>query len=465
MTRLTARQQWRRVAAVPVASTLVASIALLLASSNATATAHTGLKRSDPAKGSRLSAAPARIALWFTARPQLPFARIRLAGPSGDVALDRIVADTGNGFYANVTGAVAPGDYTVHWQTASADGHPIRGELSFTVLGTGPTVATSVVPAQGTTQTTQAKPLVVHSEYRTARWIEFVALLTVLGALGFRHGVLPPLAARGVPTADAADRARRLGQSVLIVYAVAAVVRLYTESVAMAGEGAPLESDTILALITGTTWGIGWLAGILGALLVLVGWTISKKTVTVGTPLALTGAFAMVLSPAMSGHASASRHFILSMTLDMLHVAAAGAWLGGLLLVMIAGIPAMRRLTDGNTDAAISALVSSFHPIALFCAPLVVIAGLGTSWIRLGSLSNLVATDYGRNLLFKVGVVVLVAGMGAYNALRARRRLGAAEGTRHFKRTATLELVFAAVVLAITTALVATPVPSDLPTP
>ena len=427
---------------------------------------HTALKRAEPAPDSRLALAPTRIALWFTAKPQLAFSRVRLVTGGGDIPLDSIVADTGNALRVGIPRALAPGSYRVIWQTASADGHAIRGEYAFTVLS-APGVAAADTPRA---------PAVIpptlpvgaqsgessRSEYRTARWMEFVALLTILGALGFRHGVLPPLAARGVPTADAADRARRLGQSVLFLYAIATLVRLYTESAALNTPEDALTPGVLLPMVTSTTWGIGWLLGAVGALFLLAGWAISKRSVGIGTPLALTGALGMVLSPALAGHAAASDNFIISVTLDMLHVAAAGVWLGGLLMVVLAGIPAMRRLTDGNPDAAVSALVNSFHPIALFCAPIVVIAGLGTSWIRLGSPRALTTTAYGRTLLWKLGLFCIIAGIALYNSLRARRKLGTPAGTTHLRRAGAIELVFAALLLAVTTALVTAPVPTDM---
>lgn len=331
--------------------------------------------------------------------------------------------------------------------------------------GTFAVLAASDTTVVATTTVASSEPTAQYTENHAARWIEFVTLLTVLGALAFRHGVLPPLASRGVPTADASDRARRLGRSALALYAIAAIVRLYGESVAVHGAASALDPAQLMTMVSRTTWGIGWTIGAVGAVLLLLGWTISKRSVTIGTPLALTGALGMVLSPALSGHAAASRHFVLSVTLDVLHVAAAGAWLGGLLMVMVTGVPAMRRLPDGNKDAAVGALVSSFHPVALFCAPIVVLAGLGTSWIRLGGPSALWPTQYGRTLLLKLALFALVAGMGTYNALRARRRLGAPEGTKHFRRTGSIELFFATLVLVVTTYLVVTPVPSEIPPP
>ena len=93
---------------------------------------HTGLKRSDPSKGSTLATPPRRISLWFTAKPQLAFTRISLNGPTGAVTLDTIVADKDNSLHAHVPVTLRPGVYRVHWQTASADGHAIRGDFAFT---------------------------------------------------------------------------------------------------------------------------------------------------------------------------------------------------------------------------------------------------------------------------------------------------------------------------------------------
>lgn len=427
---------------------------------------HTGLKRSEPAKNSQLATSPKRISLWFTAKPQLAFTKVSLDGPAGHVTLDTIVADTGNALHAQVPVVLRAGTYTVHWQTASADGHAIRGDFSFSISGSSaadtavrPPPAPVTVPDehQHAEPATEPAPQMA-SEYRSVRWFEFAAMLTILGALGFRHAVLPPLAVRGVLTSDAADRARRLGRIAIAIYLVAALVRVVAETIAMHGGGF---FSNVVPMLAHTTWGIGWILGASGALLLLIGWTIPRRVANViGTPLALTGALGIVLAPALSGHAAASQWFIPSVTLDALHVAAAGLWIGGLLIVVTIGIPAMRRL-EGNPDGAVRALFSSFHPLALFCAPLVVVAGLATSWMRLGGMAGL-RTLYGGALLVKLGLFVAVAGLGAYNAFRARRRLGSAEGTRHLRMTGSVELVLAALVLVATTFLVVSPVPMEM---
>jgi copper transport protein len=447
------------------------SVALLaLAAMPSLARAHTTLKRSEPSKASRLTVPPVRIALWFTAKPQLAFTKIRLEGPAGDVPLGPVAADTGNALVAPISQPLPAGTYTIRWQTASADGHPIRGEFTFSVIGSVANPAMPAIPGGGAApdvdsahlaHTPQPETHLEHAEYRSVRWMEFVALMALLGVLGFRHAVLPPLAVRGVPTADAADRARRLGLAALVVYGIAALVRLYTESVAVHGNAEALAMAQLLPMLR-TSWGIGWTLGIAGALLLFVGWVLSKRSVTLGTPLALAGALGIVLSPALSGHAISGSPRAVSIGLDVLHVTAAGLWLGGLLMVLIAGIPAMKRLPEPDRDAAVASLVNSFHPLALFCAPIVVFTGLAASWMRLGAIPPLWGTDYGRTLFFKVGLFAVVASIGAHNWLRAKRRLGVAEGTRRFRVSGALELLFAALVLAATTILIVTPIPAEL---
>lgn len=461
----------------PVPSRRLLSVVLLLvapvlsAARGTAAFPHLAFKRSEPADASRLSVPPQQILLWFTAEPQLAFSRIALTGPSGGVPLDAIVADTGNMLRATIPRTLTAGRYTVAWQTASADGHPIRGQFRFRVATSATVDAAPSQPPADSVHAHSGDSVAAgagsrrHTDFRPARWLEFVALITILGALSFRHAVLPPLASRGVSTADAADRARRLGQGALLLYALAALVRLYVESVALYGRQQALAPDALLPVLTQTSWGMGWSTGVVGALLLFLGWSISRKSVSIGTPLALTGALGIVAAPALTGHAASSSSFVIAVTLDMLHVLAAGAWIGGLLMVLLAGIPAMRRLTDGNPDAAVAALVSSFHPLALFCAPIVVVAGLGTSYLRLGGIAPLTTTGYGATLLLKLGLFMLVAGAALYNSLRARRKLGTPDGTSHLRRSAALELFLAALVLAATAVLVTTPAPSLMAAP
>jgi len=432
------------------------------------ASAHTALKRSAPAKDSRLDTAPVRITLWFTARPHLAFSSITLVGPGGEVPLGPLAADTADAITADIARPLAAGSYSVRWQTAGADGHPIRGEFAFTVLASDPRLR-AMPPGQQDSAAARAARVeqdgemhTTRPELRSIRWMEFIALLTILGALGFRGIVLPALASRGVSVADASDRARRLGQSAVGLYAIAAVIRLYVQSEALAGQGNALATGSLRTLVLGTTWGTGWAAGAIGALLVFAGWKLSKRY-GFGLVLVIAGSLGLVVAPGMTGHAAAAVPAAPAIALDAGHVAAAGLWVGGLLVVVFVGIPAMLRIPADSRDSAISALINSFHPLALLCAPLVLLTGVGSAWIRFdGQWSALLTSEYGRMLLWKLAFVAVVLMLGTYNSARVRRRLGTQESTRHVRLTTAIELLFAVIVVAVTTALLVTPLPTDL---
>lgn len=442
-----------RVASIVIGALMVPSVA----------SAHLGLRRSAPDSNARLDRAPAAITLWFTQRPQLGFSRITLTGPSGPVALAPLVADSGNVVRAALP-SLGPGTYTVRWQTASADGHPIRGEFRFSVVGSDTASASAPPPAVAPpahVHEPSNETHATHEGYRPVRWIEFAALIAILGVIGFHHLVLPALAPRGVSTTEAFDRARRVGQMALGPYLLAVIVRLYAEWDAMrdmSGAGDPAQ---VRYIVFDTVWGAGWLSGVVGALLVLAGWRLARSKRIGSTTLAALGGLAMAVSPALSGHAAAASPMLLNVTLDASHVLTAGFWVGGLFILVVAGLPAMLKGTNGRGDAGVAALVNSFHPVALVCAPFVLLSGAGSAWLRLGDPANILGSRYGQVLLIKVLMVLCVAALGFHNSARARRRLGTADTTRVFRVTGWAEIAVAALVLAVTTVLIVTPLPAQ----
>jgi putative copper export protein len=145
-------------------------------------------------------------------------------------------------------------------------------------------------------------------------------------------------------------------------------------------------------------------------------------------------------------------------TVDTLHVLAVSAWLGTLLLVMAAGLPAIvREGVEADRSASVARMVSTFSPRALVAAGLVVLTGAGSALIQLGGIGPLFTTTYGRTLLVKVGIVTVVVAAGLNNWKRTKPGLerGADAGT--LRAPATIELLGAALVLLVTAILVALP--------
>ncbi|MFC8847152.1 MULTISPECIES: copper resistance protein CopC [unclassified Micromonospora] len=96
------------------------------------AAAHNSLSGSNPANGARIATAPERIELRFLAKPNPGTTKITVTGPDNVAALGGEPTFSGS----RVRIPFAPGAaglYIVGYQLASADGHPIKGEVRFTL--------------------------------------------------------------------------------------------------------------------------------------------------------------------------------------------------------------------------------------------------------------------------------------------------------------------------------------------
>ncbi|SCL17441.1 hypothetical protein GA0074692_0168 [Micromonospora pallida] len=161
--------------------------------SAAPAAAHNSLTGSVPADGARLAEAPTRIELRFLARLDPNTTKITVTGP------DNVPASRGtptiNG--SRVSVPFVPGGaglYIVEYEVASADGHPIDGEVRFTMttgtpadpspspVAASPTPAPADPTAAGSSAPPAAQPA-ADTDNGTSAWFWGVGALTVLAAL------------------------------------------------------------------------------------------------------------------------------------------------------------------------------------------------------------------------------------------------------------------------------------------
>lgn len=433
--------------------------------------AHAHLSRSEPSARERLTSPPKAIRLWFSERPELGFTRVRLrAADSSEVALGNgtRIADDPMGVSFAISQPLPAGRYTVLWRTAAADGHPSSGSFGFDVVSAAAAARpdTAAPPANGhalvhVDSTSESLPSLNVSA--ATRWLEFIAMLAVVGGVVFQLLVLPradrAMAGALAPEArlEIADTARRFVQSALVLLVVASASRLYDATRAVLGPDHPVDRAT-LAMMLGTSWGTGWLVGLIGVVVTAIGVTLVRRVrPEVGWFVAALGAAAIGMSPALTGHAAATPPVPIAVASDVLHVLMASAWIGTLLAVLFVSLPFVRgrhsieRLGSGPL---IASLVRAFHPVALTCAGLVIVSGVVSSWLRLPTLASLWTSTYGRVLLLKLAFVAAVIVLGAVNWRRMLPALGDERAARRITRTASAELTIAALVLAVTAVLV-----------
>ncbi len=473
---------------------MVVVVAALTVAAPRTAWAHAHLVRSAPAAGAHLGVSPTVIELWYSEAAAATMTTISITGPGGSRAsLGRVKVDPSNPLrlLATVDAPLQPGKYTLAWRTvAKDDGHPSSGSFTFVIDSAAPgTAAASMngvaTASSGATQSDSARtpgttaPVPVQGmdveapAYVVARWLNFIALITVVGAAAFVLLVLPRVGSQDdADTVSAFDdaatrRAARLGLAAGIVFLISAVCRLYAEHAVVGG-------DVAMGTILGSFWGRIWVTQFVIAVIVCIAFASARGSRRGGIAWLAVAivSVALAATPAFSGHAiAAPGNRGLSIALDVIHVVAAGAWLGGLLTLTVVGVPvalSIGKSTDTDARAPrglplVARLVNAFSPLALVFAGFVVASGVIAAWMRIGSFTALFHSTYGTVLLVKLGLVILVLAGGAYNWLRMRGALAhretGASAVGSFRRSAWIELTAGVLVIAATAVLVATQPP------
>jgi copper transport protein len=138
------------------------------------------------------------------------------------------------------------------------------------------------------------------------------------------------------------------------------------------------------------------------------------------------------------------------------------AWLGGLVAFVLLVPRATRALAPPDRARLLSALLRRFSPIALGAVAVLAITGALQAIPYLTAFDQLWTTGYGRELLAKIGLLVVLAGLGALNRQRTLPALariaqagGTAGATGHvLRRTLRAEVALLVAVLGVTAALV-----------
>jgi copper resistance protein D len=248
----------------------------------------------------------------------------------------------------------------------------------------------------------------------------------------------------------------------LAVSIVSGAIWLAVEASNMSGMplGQAISRDTLSLVLSKTVFGRLWvcrfgLAVAFGALLVALGRTASGKSrLRLALGCAVVAA-AYLASLAWAGHAAAGQgpQGLLQLSSDIVHLLAAGGWLGALPgLVFFLG---RSQSLDAATQAA-----RRFSTLGVICVGALVLSGLANAWYLVGSVPALVGTEYGRLLLAKVAVFAAMVTLAAVNRLSLTPRLKGQDGRALplLRRNATAEIAAGIIAVAIVGALGTMPI-------
>ena len=415
----------------------VAAIACLLSLSPSSASAHAILDSSTPSPSSVVADSPPEIRLDFNEDVEANFGDIRLFdSKQREVNIEKTVRSNSD---ISIVSAQLPalddGVYVAVWRVVSADGHPVNGAFPFEVGDTSSGNSNELLQKilLGLNKTSD-----LESPMALMRFIAFLGTMILLGAATLvRQGKYFP------------ERSLvRLAQYSTIAIAIGSLGVLLLQGPIVTGRswGAVFDG-AVLSDVVATRLGIAILLRLLlvvvwGGLLLFAASSTHRqwKLTAVITSVLLVATFSF------SGHPSAAPNSLLFIPVDMAHFVSLSMWVGAIFALL-----AVSRAEHAQE------YVQRFSRIATFAMPVAVVTGVIQGLHLVGGISAMTKSDYGRLLIVKTILALIVIGLGT----RARRRLHSVE-PKSAGKTIRLEALIVILVVACTALLVGkSPVVAD----
>lgn len=411
----------------------------------ALASAHAALIRSAPASDQIVKTSPTTVTLTFNEPVETALGAVRVFdGNAARVDVGTTTRAGANAVATRIDTSLARGTYTVSWRVASADGHPLEGAFVFHVGAPGER------PEGIASQVAQRPSSGVGKAVDVARFLNVLLVIALIGAIA----VNLILFARHDPEVE-----RRLwyviaGLGFGLSIVAAATVVLFAASIAGAGLG-KATNGTALSAILGTRFGHVRLAQLIVAEVIAIAavWAPSPggaKWLKRGIGVL---ALALAVTPGLSGHAGAKG--TLEVIADTGHVLAASVWVGGLAAVMLGlGLAGERRRELARN------VFPRFSTLVLWAVGVLLVSGTIGGLSGVDHLNELWNTTYGKLLLAKISIALVLIGFGVFNR-RAVRGLSNAKAAPGFlsrlQRSVAAEFVLMAVAIGVTSFLISKP--------
>ncbi|MGW3138103.1 copper resistance CopC/CopD family protein [Streptomyces sp. NPDC001139] len=380
----------------------LAVIGVLLAGAGP-ASAHAALTGSDPAQGVVVDKAPTQVTLNFSEKVATSDDSLRVLDPKGKrVDTGKPANISGTSYAVQLKSGLPDGTYTVSWQVVSADSHPVAGAFTFSIGAPSQTT----VSVSGDT----AGGGVVGWLYGFGRYMSYAGFIVMVGGGAFvlacwRRG-------SGVRAVQ-----RLVVSGWLALTSATLLLLLLRGSYTGSGKVGDVFDLSLLGQVLQTKTGAALVSRLLllaaAALFIAVLFGAydkrdeeEKRDLTFG--LAIGGfvvSAGLAASWAMAEHASTGLQPGIAMPVDVVHLLAVAAWLGGLSALLVA-------LYRSPTPVDASA-VRRFSTLAFGSVVALVATGVYQSWRQLGSWSAFTDTAYGQLLLVKIGLVALLVGIAS----------------------------------------------------
>ncbi len=447
------------------------------------ALAHALPVRTDPTQNAVLKTPPKQVTIWFDEKIIPATSHIIVDNAQGQqVNTQDSGVSTTNPLEMSVAlpASLPGGTYTVLWVAQSADdGHVTQGSFTFRVTGSGQPLALLPTGHGGASNSafTLNGPVIVQA---IMTWLALLSMTFWVGGLIWETWILAPDANDDPDLKEAGRGAARRYQRV----AFAALCLLWLANIGLVaslvaqyagGWQGIVQLSVWHTILLGSSFGVFWwmrqgvvmLALFLMLLAEEKGWLrqrqrdmltpMSEEAEIASIPdwwyavretlrripnlpaqlvrgwrerswlgrLELLLGLALLLAFALSGHAAAvpASELAYSLSVDMLHLICNAAWVGGLLYIGFALIPALSRLNERQHTRVLALGLPRFSALAIICALVLAATGSLNTTIHFTSITQFVTTLYGEVLATKILFFLVMVAVSDYHAFLLRPRL------------------------------------------
>ena len=397
----------------------IAVAAATVAVASAPAAAHTRLVETVPPNRTIGSEAPDRLTLVFAEAVDPRTVQLDVIATDGRIVEGAVLLTPSGEDQAVIDfalPALSDGVYGLAWITVGPDGHRVAGEV---VVGVGVVDGDTLAGASFVETPALERALQILSGI--ARYLWYLGLALVAGAMlvlawGLRPGDGSP--AKELLSARA-RRALVTGALVLhggLLLRAGSVITLVARGYSTGSPG----TDLRLALVDGMGLTLLLAAAGAGALVLWAprlsrarsGWTLLQAGL---------GVLALVAVGSATSHTAVLSEDPFGIWISTLHLAAAGVWLGPLLVAAWVGASRRWRARPaGERAATLRELFGRFGPVAVGAFAVLVLTGLRSTWLLAGA-ELLSGSGYTTALIVKLALLAaVVLPLGIYHD----RRLG-----------------------------------------
>jgi copper transport protein len=406
--------------------------------------AHATLQESTPSNNAIVRQSPPEVTLQFSEAVETAFGSIRVYDCGGArVDSGKIARPSNSSVSVSLDRRLPAGTYTVTWRVISADAHPVAGAFTFHVRSASAGGECAEVFGQGASGSIDAL-------FKFMRALDFALLLLVVGGSAALALVLRSAAF------ELRARLYRIlaGLSVGLVFAAILCIVLQGALAGGFGLSEAFRWDTVDSVLQ-TRFGKAflWQVG-LAVVIAPVAFLASRARSGPLSWLVLVPALLLLPTIAAAGHARTSG--AIALIADVVHVAAASLWVGGLAFTILALL-----LAGADRWPLAARAVPVFSILAVGSVVTLILAGSLRGYQEVKAFHGLWDTTYGVLLLVKIGLVLPLLALGAYNnryaVPRLKRQIASALEQRRFLRAAGAELTIMAAIVGVTAVLVTEP--------